>query len=97
MMQTNKIVDYLINHKQEMYDKYSVTKLGLFGSRARGGTHLNSDIDIVVELENPDIFALIGIKQQLEEQFHTRVDIVRLRNRMNPSLRARIEKDAIYV
>jgi len=63
----------------------------------RGDSYSDSDIDIVVELEEPDIFALIGIKQQLEEQFCTKVDIVRLRNRMNQSLRTQIEKDAIYV
>lgn len=96
-MNTDQIVNYLTNHKQELYDKYSVTKLGLFGSHARGEMYSNSDIDIVVELKEPDIFALIGIKQQLEDQFSTKVDIVRLRERMNQVLRARIEKDVIYV
>ncbi|MCK5826367.1 MAG: nucleotidyltransferase family protein [Desulfuromusa sp.] len=96
-MNTEQIVTYLTNHKQELHDKYSVSRLGLFGSHARGDMYSDSDIDIVVELEEPDIFALIGIKQQLEDQFCTKVDIVRLRDRMNQSLRTRIEKDAIYV
>ena len=56
-----------------------------------------SDIDIVVELKRPDLFHIIGIKQDLEEQLHRSVDIVRYRNKMNGFLRRRIEKEAVYV
>jgi predicted nucleotidyltransferase len=40
---------------------------------------------------------LIGIKQTLEEYFGCRVDVVRMRKTMNPTLRRRIEKDAVFV
>ena len=56
-----------------------------------------SDIDIVVELEDPDMFNLISIKQDLEEELSRPVDIVRYRERMNAFLKAKIEKEAIYV
>ena len=56
-----------------------------------------SDIDIVVEIEKPDLFHLIGIKQTIEEVLGTKVDIVRLRDNMNHVLRSRIERDVIYV
>ena len=56
-----------------------------------------SDIDIVVELERPDFFNLIGIKQTLETQLHHSVDIVRYRKRMNKYLKRRIDSEAVYV
>jgi predicted nucleotidyltransferase len=51
----------------------------------------------VVELEKPDMFSLIGIKQAIEEQLNIDVDIVRYRERMNRYLKQRIDRDARYV
>jgi len=41
--------------------------------------------------------SLIGIKQDLEERFRCHVDVVRYREKMNPLLRKRIEREAVYV
>lgn len=91
------IIDFINAQKPELSSKYGVKRIGLFGSYARGHANRDSDIDIVVELEKPDLFLLIGIKQYLEDALGAHVDIVRLRNRMNPALKTRIERDAIYV
>jgi len=56
-----------------------------------------SDIDVVVELDRQDLFALIGIKQDLEEELKRQVDVVSYRQGMNRFLKARIEKEAVYV
>lgn len=55
-----------------------------------------SDVDIVVQLENQDLFNLIGIKQDLEEQLHRPIDIVSYREKMNQFLKQRIDKEAVY-
>ena len=83
--------------KESSGKKYSIIRLGLFGSAARGDMHLLSDIDVVVELQNQDLFNIIGIKQDLEEQLHTSVDVVSYRKKMNGFLRQKIEQEAIYV
>lgn len=44
-----------------------------------------------------DFFALAGIKQELEELLGCKVDIVRLRDKMDSFLRERIQKEGIYV
>ena len=80
-----------------MRREYGVEKIGLFGGYARGEVLEGSDIDIVVELEKPDLFCLIGIKQTLEEALGNKVDVIRLRDKMNDTLRFRIERDVIYV
>ena len=91
------ILEYLAQSKDIFSRDFSVKRVGLFGSYARGDNDPASDIDIVVELEQPDMFALIGIKQAVEEAFAAKVDIVRLRKDMNPFLKNRIERDAVYV
>ena len=91
------VIDFIVAHKDELRREYGVRRIGLFGSYARDDAALKGDIDIVVDLEKPDLFDLIGIKQTLEEAFGSKVDVVRLRSHMNQSLRARIDRDAIYV
>lgn len=96
-MTTQEIIVFLKSHKQEMADRYGVVRLGLFGSHARGTQTDGSDIDIAVELEKPDLFCLIGVKQIIEDEFGSRVDVVRLREHMNILLKNRILQDIIYV
>jgi predicted nucleotidyltransferase len=54
-------------------------------------------MDVVVELDRPDLLTLVGIKQELEESLHRSVDVVRYRERMNAYLKRRIEQEAIGV
>ena len=71
-------------------------RLGIFGSVARDQATQTSDIDVIVEMP-PDLFQLIGLKQDLEELLDRPVDIVRYREHMNRFLKERIDKEAIYV
>ncbi|MFA4923577.1 MAG: nucleotidyltransferase domain-containing protein [Ignavibacteriaceae bacterium] len=75
MMTKEDILNYISAQKEELRVKFGVTKIRLFGSYARGIAHENSDIDIVVELEKPDLFYLIGIKQTFQEAMNIKVDI----------------------
>lgn len=95
-MKREDILKYLSEKKPEFENEFGVKKIGLFGSYAREKNQEQSDVDIVVELEKPDLFALIGLKQKIEEQLHTNVDIVRYRDRMNRSLKKQIDKDVVY-
>jgi len=92
-----EIIAFLQSQKSYFAAEFSVQKLGLFGSYARGEARQESDVDIVVELEKPDLYYLIGIKQAVEAAIGIKVDVVRLRNGMNQVLKRRIEKDVIYV
>ena len=96
-MNREDIIRFITEHKTEFQQEFGVTRIGLFGSYARGEVHEESDIDIVVELVKPDLFNLIGIKQTIEEALGRKVDIVRLRDKMNKFLRQRIERDIVYV
>jgi len=97
MVTSEEIIQSLKRFKTMMGQEYQIRRIGLFGSAARGRINPQSDIDVVVELERQDLFALIGIKQDLEDQLHRQVDVVSYRERMNHFLKTRIEKEAIYV
>lgn len=94
---TGQIIDFLRSHKDFFATEFKVKRIGIFGSYARGDVSADSDIDIVVELEKPDLYYLIGVKQAVEEALGGKVDVVRLRDKMNETLKRRIEQDAIYV
>lgn len=96
-MKKEDILKFLHDHKSEFEDEFGVTKIGLFGSFAKGEEQNGSDIDIVVELKKPDLLTLVGIKQSIEEQLNRKVDVVRYRERMNHYLKKRIDRDATYV
>ena len=93
----DEIILTLTKFKEMNPRKYNIIKIGVFGSAARDDMKEESDIDVVVELSEPDLFKLIGIKQDLEEQFRRPVDIIRYRNNMNKFLKGRIDKEAVYV
>jgi predicted nucleotidyltransferase len=77
--------------------RYGVRRIGLFGSFAKGEARLGSDIDVVVELGEPDLFALVHIKEELESKFQCAVDVIPYTDLMNGFLKSRIQKEAIYV
>jgi len=83
--------------KPKLNKLYGVSRLGLFGSFARDEAKAESDIDVVVELSEPDLFALVHIKEALEEDLGRAVDIIRYRGMMNNFLKRRIDREAIYV
>ena len=97
MLNKQKILHTLKEYKALKQEEYHIKKIGIFGSYARGEATSESDIDVVVDFTKPDLLNQIGIMQELEEKFHTRVDVVALWKKMNPKLLSRIQKDAIYV
>ena len=96
-MNEHDIISTLRKFKEANKSRYSIIKIGLFGSANRGTMTAQSDVDIVVQLGNQDLFNLIGIKQDLEEQLHRPIDIVSYREKMNQFLKQRIDKEAVYV
>jgi predicted nucleotidyltransferase len=96
-LQRQDALDILRRYKPIFERRYGVTALGVFGSVSRDEATESSDLDVVVRMRNPDLFALVHIKETLEQAFEGRVDIVHYRERMNAFLKKRIEQEAIYV
>lgn len=95
--QLNDVLSVLRKMKPVLREKYGVTHLGVFGSVARNEATAESDVDIVFEIEKPNLFTSIHTKDDLEAELNRRVDLIHYRERMNKHLKARVERDAVYV
>jgi len=95
-MTKETILDYLKMHKAEFEKKYAVENIGLFGSYARDEADAHSDIDIFVQMK-PDLFKLVELKQQIEDDLRKKVDIIREHKHIKPFLLKMIKKDITYV
>ena len=81
----------------DLKTKYNIPELYLFGSFAKQQERDDSDVDIAVKLEKADAFLLVRIMQEAKEKLHRHVDIVQLRERMNPLLKKVILEEGIRV
>ncbi len=96
-MKRDDIILFLRDFKKPCGEKYGIISLAILGSVARGDMRDDSDIDICVTTRTPDSFKLVHMKKDIEKLLHRRVDIVRLRDKMNPSLKKRIDQESVYV
>lgn len=99
MITKEEILQFLKNNKVFLREKFFLTKIGLFGSFARGDQKSDSDVDILVELEEgtKNIFDLeFDLKELLKKKFSREVDLVREKY-IKSYFKPFILKDAIYV
>ena len=70
-------IDDIKNAVLQTVNKYSISKVTLFGSRANGTARPESDVDLIVEFSVPvTLITLSQLSQDLEEMLHTGVDVV---------------------
>ncbi len=96
-LRLDDVLNVLKNRKSAFEKKFGVTSIGVFGSLVTGNRRFDSDVDIVVKMNKPDIFNMVHIKEELEADYRTKVDIVHYRDKMNAFLKRRIDKEAVYV
>jgi uncharacterized protein len=96
-MNRNDILSALDEFLRQRGASYGINRLGLFGSVVRDAAGDESDIDVVIRLEHPNLFTLSRIRIELEELLHHHVDLVSYRENMNSFLKRRIDQEAMYV
>ena len=75
-----------------------VAHAALFGSRARGESHPDSDTDIMIELDpaaHVTLFDYVGLKDYIASLFDGPVDVVN-RAGLKPGVRPAATADAVY-
>ena len=95
-MGKKEIIEILGKYRNECAERYGILEIGIFGSAARDEIGEGSDVDVVVRISKPDLFMLVGIKNELEQRLQRPVDIVTYRENMNQFLRERIDEEAAY-
>ena len=96
MISRENVLSVLGEHKPALAAKYGVTRLGIFGSVARGEPTDASDVDIIVHMP-PDLFLMVHMKEELEQLLQSPVDLVRYQKHLNALLKSRIDREAVYI
>lgn len=92
-----KIIEFFIENKKLFSEKFGVTNISLFGSFARGEETRESDIDLLIEMNDATFDKLAGLKIYLEESFEREVNVVRKRVGLKPRFLKVISRDLIRV
>ena len=95
MSSKEKIIKILGERRSELKSRFSVAKIGLFGSYARNAALPESDIDLLVEFSHPTFDNYMDLKFYLEELFESPVDLV-LSDALKPRLIPYVTSEVIY-
>jgi len=97
MLNKEHILEFLRKNKEYLKQNFEVISISLFGSFARGEETVESDIDLLVEIEKSTLHNVAGLQIYLEEQFNRNVHVVRKHSRLKERFVKIINRDIIHV
>ena len=80
--------------------EFKVKRLDLFGSLARGEGTAQSDVDLLVEFEEPDVHPskkFFGLLHHLEDALGCEVDLLTVSSLRNPYFCRRVLKERVNI
>ena len=97
MKKPDEIRSILAQRKKALEQKYKVKQIGLFGSCVRGEQRKGSDIDVLVEFEEPiGLFEFVDLEAYLSELIGGRVDLV-MKTALKPRIGRHILEEVEYI
>ena len=90
-----KAIEILRDHEQEIKRRFAVRRIGLFGSFVRGEETKESDIDILVEFEDPTFRNFMNLAFYLEDIFSRRVDLLTPEG-ISHRIRPYVEREVVW-
>lgn len=96
-MNRAQVIALLRQHASALHQRFGTSRMALFGSAARDELGPDSDIDILVEFDQPPTFdAYFGAKDYLEATLGRPVDLVTAGG-LKPRARQQVERDLVHV
>ncbi|MEM2939901.1 MAG: nucleotidyltransferase family protein [Candidatus Bathyarchaeia archaeon] len=97
MKSLNEIKSILVERKEELREKFRVKEIGVFGSFVRGEQRKRSDVDLLVEFEEPpSLFEFLDLEEYLSKLLDLKVDLVS-KDALKPIIGERILKEVVYL
>jgi len=97
MKTLENITSIIRDQKPLLRTRFNVREIGIFGSFVRGEQGETSDLDLLVELEEPiGIIKYVALQNYLSDKTGERVDLV-LKSALKPRASERILREVIYV
>jgi len=90
-------ISILRKHEETIKERFNVSRIGVFGSFARGEGGEESDVDVLVEFKTgfKTFDNYMDLKFYLEDIFSRNVDLVTV-NALKPQLKDDILQEVIY-
>ena len=82
--------------KPELEKVFHVTSIGIFGSAVRTDFTPESDIDLMVDFDQPIGISFIDLADFLEEKMQAKIDLVS-RKGIKPQYYKAIEEEIVYI
>ena len=96
-MTRTDVLQQLAASKADLFHRFGVTRLVLFGSVVRDSARADSDVDILVSFDGPATSSrYFGLQFFLEDLLGRRVDLV-TDKALRPELRPYVEREAVDV
>src|SRR5574341_1197590 len=97
MKKFKDIKEIIAKHSDELRERFRVKEIGIFGSCIRGEQKKQSDIDVLVEFEEPvSLLGVVRLENFLTDLVGIKVDLVPKRD-VRPELKERIYKEVVYL
>lgn len=96
MKTTKAIKESLASRRDDLFKRYPIKSLAIFGSFARDEQNEDSDLDLVVEFNQSVGSEFIVLADELEDFLGFKVDLVS-RNGIKPRYFDHIKDELIYV
>ena len=97
MTEVEEIKRTLSLHKAELKKKFKVKTIGVFGSYVRGEQRQRSDVDVLVEFEEPiGLFEFMDLEMYLSNLLGAKVDLVS-KKALKPHIGEHILKEVVIV
>ena len=97
MKSIDEIKQLLAGQREELRRRFRVKQIGIFGSFVRGEERRGSDIDVLVDFEEPiGIFTFLELEEYLGEVLGIRVDLVS-RKALKPHIGKRVLTEVIAI
>ena len=96
-LSTDEIITYLKQNMALLNERFGVTRIGIFGSFARGEQSIASDIDMVVEMDKDrkNIHSFLKLKRFLEKEMSREIDLG-FEHSLKPAIKEKVTKQIIY-
>jgi len=96
MINKDNITNILKANKLDLLARYHLKSIGIFGSFTREDFKDDSDIDILIDYDQPLGIEFIDLAEELEKILNLKVDLVS-KNGVKPKYLEEIQKDLVYV
>lgn len=97
MKEIEKIMSEIRKSMPILREKYKVKTIGVFGSHVRGEEKKRSDVDVLVDFEEPpSLLEFVALERELSEIVGKKVDLV-MKTALKPRIGKHILREVVFI